>query len=107
MVGAVPLNKDQSRALVDGVRESTRSLLTACVSSEAFTRCATNSGIRCSNIAEKAARDYRCVTRVAITFAIDDSDPPALSQVWEVNFRVFYARERWNIGPERIGSVVE
>lgn len=107
MVAANPLTRDQSHSLVDGVRESTRSLLSACVASEDFTKCAMDSGIRCSNLAEKAARDYLCVTRATIGFAIDGSTAPTLSTTWEVNFRVFFARERWNIGPERIGRVAE
>ena len=101
------LTKEQSHAVVDGVRESTRSLLRACVSSENFVRCTEDSGIQCENIAEKAAQDYRCVTRATIEFRIEKSVPPQISEIWEVTFRAFYAGERWNVGPESIARVVE
>ena len=105
-VMAETLTRSQWDALVDGVRESTRGLLNACVNSGDFVRCAKTSGIHCDNIAEKVTEDYRCVTRTTIEFAVDKSVPPAISENFNVTFRVFYAGERWNIGPESIGRVV-
>ena len=101
------LTRDQSAAVVDGVKESTRSLLRACVSSEDFVRCTQDSGIQCENIAEKAAQDYRCVTRATIEFRINKSVPPEISEIWEVTFRAFYAGDRWNVGPESITRVFD
>lgn len=100
------LTRSQSDALVEGVRETARTILTACAASEDLARCAEASGIRCERIAEKAAEGYRCVTRATTAFAVDGITPPTISETWEVSFRVFYAKERWNIGPESIGRVV-
>jgi hypothetical protein len=99
------LTRDQSDAVVDGLKESTRSLLRACVSSEDFARCTQDSGIHCENIAEKSVQDYRCVTRAKIEFRINKSVPAEISEIWEVTFRAFYAGEQWSVGPESITRV--
>lgn len=101
------LARNQSDALVNGVKETTRALLEACALSDEFVRCAEASGIHCERIAEKAAQDYRCVTRATIEFTTNKSAPPAISEIWEVTFRAFYADERWNVGPETISRVVD
>ncbi len=101
------LTKDQSDAVVDGLKESTRSLLRACLSSESFASCAENSGIDCEKFSEGADQDYRCTTRAKIEYAVHESAPPGISEVWEVTFRVFFSGKRWNIGPVTISRVVE
>ncbi len=100
------LVRAQWDALVDGVRASTRGLLETCTNSGDFVQCAKASGIRCENISEKATQDYRCVTQTTIKFAVERSDIPAVSETLEVTFRAFYSGERWKIGPESIGRVV-
>lgn len=102
-----PVTRNQSHALVDGVKEATRALLISCTHSEDFVRCAETSGIHCENIAEKSVLDYRCVSRATLEFTIDKSAPPALSEIWEVAFLAFYADERWNVGPESISRAVD
>ena len=107
-IPAVPdsLTRSQWDAILDGVRKSTKSLLYACTDSSDFVLCAQSNGIRCENVREKAAEDYRCATRTTTEFAHDKSSGPSISEILEVNYRVYYDGEVWSIGPESIGRVV-
>ncbi len=69
-------------------------------------QCASDSGIRCENTAIEAAQDYRCVTQATMEFRKDLSSPSDISETFNVTFRVFYAGERWNVGPDSISRVV-
>jgi len=106
-VQADTITRDQSDAVVQGIRAATTGLLESCQESDDFESCAEANGIRCENISEKSAKDYRCETRATIEFASDGSTPAAISAVWGVTFRAFYLDDLWHFGPERIGSVID
>lgn len=100
------LTRTQFDALVDGARATTRALLNSCTDPDDFVSCTRASGIRCEKVEEETAQDYRCVTYTAVRVAIEKAGPSAVSETLEVTYRAIYANDKWSIGPQSIGRVV-
>jgi hypothetical protein len=96
-----------NRVQAQAAKEMTRSLLWHCLSADSFQGCSSENGVQCQDVADGGNPDYRCVTYVSIHFSEDRQRPapPGVSTELKVVFRVFFASQKWNVGPVSMTSV--